>query len=341
MILADKIITLRKKNGWSQEELAEKVGVSRQAISKWESAQSVPDLDKILRMSELFGVTTDFLLKDEFETEEYTGSTAEDSPLRGVSMEEANQYIAYKRSAAVKFALGVLLCILSPICLILLGGFADAGMMGEAVACAVGVCVLLGMVAVAVGIFISTALAGKPWEFVDEKKGFELSYGVDGMVREKRAAFAPKYTALTVTGVVLCIFCAAPLIITSALEQELLSVIMTGVLLAICGAGVFCFVLGGIRYDAYENLLKGDRRLSAKKEQAKKKTLSAWGLFSEAYWLIVTATYFLWSFLSGDWHISWLTWVVGSAAFTIIKLVVKLVYKIKMNKEFYDDEDED
>ena len=64
MILADKIITLRKKNGWSQEELAEKVGVSRQAISKWESAQSVPDLDKILRMSEIFGVTTDFLLKD-------------------------------------------------------------------------------------------------------------------------------------------------------------------------------------------------------------------------------------------------------------------------------------
>ena len=52
MILADKIITLRKKNGWSQEELAEKVGVSRQAISKWESAQSVPDLDKILRIAE-------------------------------------------------------------------------------------------------------------------------------------------------------------------------------------------------------------------------------------------------------------------------------------------------
>lgn len=97
MILADKIITLRKKNGWSQEELAERVGVSRQAISKWESAQSVPDLDKILRMSEIFGVTTDFLLKDEMETEEYTGSTAEDSPLRGVPMEEAHAYLTHKR----------------------------------------------------------------------------------------------------------------------------------------------------------------------------------------------------------------------------------------------------
>ena len=52
MILADKIINLRKKNGWSQEELAEKLGVSRQSISKYESAQSIPDLDKILKLSE-------------------------------------------------------------------------------------------------------------------------------------------------------------------------------------------------------------------------------------------------------------------------------------------------
>ena len=334
MILADKIITLRKKNGWSQEELAEKVGVSRQAISKWESAQSVPDLDKILRMSELFGVTTDFLLKDEMETEEYTGSTEEDSPLRSVSMEQANAYLAFKRSAAAKIAFGVLLCILSPICLILLAGFADQGMLSEAVASAVGVSVLLGIVAVAVGTFIVTGLAGKPWEFIDESKGFELSYGVDGMVREKRAAFAPKYTGLTVTGVVLCIFCAAPLIVASSLQMELLSVIMTGVLLAICGAGVFCFVLGGIRYDAYEKLLAGDRRIGAKKNV--KKAKSAQALFSEVYWLITIAVYFGWSFLSGDWHITWLTWVISGAIFTVIKLI----YKVRTGKDL-DPEDDD
>lgn len=334
MILADKIITLRKKNGWSQEELAEKVGVSRQAISKWESAQSVPDLDKILRMSEIFGVTTDFLLKDELETEEYTGSTAEDSPLRSVSMEEANAYLSFKRSAAVKIALGVLFCILSPICLILLGGFADAGMINETVASAVGVSVLLGIVAVAVGTFIVTGLTGKPWEFIDENKGFELSYGVDGMVREKQAAFAPVYTKLTVAGVVLCILCAVPMIIANVQDNVLLSTIMLGVLLAVCSAGVFCFVLGGIRYDAYEKLLAGDRRISAKKNVKKNK--SAQALFSEVYWLITTAVYFGWSFLSGDWHITWLTWVVGSAIFTIIKLI----YRVRSGKDL-DPDDED
>ena len=54
MILADKIIDLRKKNGWSQEELAEKLGVSRQAVSKWESAQAIPDLGRVLAMADLF-----------------------------------------------------------------------------------------------------------------------------------------------------------------------------------------------------------------------------------------------------------------------------------------------
>lgn len=63
MNIADRIQFLRKQKGYSQEELADKVGVSRQAVSKWESEQSVPDLEKIIVMSELFEVTTDYLLK--------------------------------------------------------------------------------------------------------------------------------------------------------------------------------------------------------------------------------------------------------------------------------------
>ena len=65
MTLAEKIIRLRKEQGWSQEELAHRLEVSRQAVSKWESMASVPDLDKILKLSQLFGVSTDYLLKDD------------------------------------------------------------------------------------------------------------------------------------------------------------------------------------------------------------------------------------------------------------------------------------
>lgn len=63
MTFSDKLIALRKKAGWSQEELAERLNVSRQSVSKWESAQSMPDIDKILQLSSLFSVTTDCLLK--------------------------------------------------------------------------------------------------------------------------------------------------------------------------------------------------------------------------------------------------------------------------------------
>lgn len=72
MTFSDKLIALRKKAGWSQEELAERLNVSRQAVSKWESAQSMPDIDKILQLSSLFSVTTDCLLKDTQAEPEYT-----------------------------------------------------------------------------------------------------------------------------------------------------------------------------------------------------------------------------------------------------------------------------
>ena len=65
MIFADKIIQLRKQRGWSQEELAERMHVTRQSVSKWESMQSVPDIERVVQLSELFGVSLDYLLKDD------------------------------------------------------------------------------------------------------------------------------------------------------------------------------------------------------------------------------------------------------------------------------------
>jgi len=75
MNIADRIQYLRKTKGLSQEELAEKVGVSRQAVSKWESEQSIPDIDKVIIMSEFFDVTTDYILKG-IETEKQTDKKA-------------------------------------------------------------------------------------------------------------------------------------------------------------------------------------------------------------------------------------------------------------------------
>lgn len=91
VILADKIIELRKKNGWSQEQLAQKLNVTRQSISKWEGAQSVPDLQKIILLSEIFGVTTDYLIKDEIEEEEFLNEDV-DLKVRKVTLTEAKEF---------------------------------------------------------------------------------------------------------------------------------------------------------------------------------------------------------------------------------------------------------
>ena len=76
MTISEKISVLRHKAGWSQDELAEKLNVSRQSISKWESGKALPDSDKLLLLSELFNVSTDFLLRD---TEDYVAVNAPDN----------------------------------------------------------------------------------------------------------------------------------------------------------------------------------------------------------------------------------------------------------------------
>ena len=119
MIFANKLIQLRKKNGWSQEELAEQMDVTRQSVSKWESAQSIPDYEKMIRLSHLLGVSIDYLLKDEMEEEEFSVSAEEESSLRRVSMEEANAFLSIKAATSKPIAYAIFLCILSPVCLFL------------------------------------------------------------------------------------------------------------------------------------------------------------------------------------------------------------------------------
>ena len=158
MILADKITEERKKNGWSQEELANQLGVSRQAVSKWESAGAVPDLQRILQMSELFGVSTDYLLKDEMQAENITYHESTESyaePLKKVTMENANEFLDMKRNGSKVVANATSMCILSPILLIVLVTMAEDSVfhVSESLATVFGCVFLLGMVAAAVFLF--------------------------------------------------------------------------------------------------------------------------------------------------------------------------------------------
>lgn len=195
MILAEKIALLRRQNGWSQEELADQLNVSRQAVSKWEGGTSIPDLDKILKLSALFEVSTDYLLKDELEQPDATAPLPKEErvtePCRTVSFDEANAYLSTVRAVHGKMAAGVGLCILSPIALLVLGAWSD-GTPNEERMAGLGVIFLLLFVALGLLLILPAAIRLKAFEYL-EKEQITFAYGVEGIVERQKQEYAPTY----------------------------------------------------------------------------------------------------------------------------------------------------
>lgn len=317
MILADKILALRKNMGWSQEELAEKMNVSRQSVSKWESAAAIPDIGKILELAGLFGVTTDYLLKDDIEKAAYTDRDECDT-LTHVSLQEANAFMERKTKYGKSVGLGVFLCVLSPAVLLLLQAISEAGKASEEIANGVGITVLLCMIAAAVTIFIVSGEKMKQYKYL-LKGDFKLDYGVAGIVNEKRVAYANTYTWGMASGVVLCILSVIPLIITGIYgASDATSAYMTALMLAIIAAGIYILIAASSKKQSYDQLLlEGEFDPEEKKKDRKSSK------FSRVYWPIVTAIYLGWSFATNNWGISWMVWPVAALVFAGVSVIFK------------------
>ena len=328
MIFADKVVQLRKKSGWSQEELAEKLNVTRQSVSKWEGAQSIPDLEKILQLAQIFGVSTDYLLKDELAEAEYTKSD-DSSSVRRVSMEEANAFLQVKQATAGRIAFATFLCILSPICLFLLAAASETGMLPirENLAGGAGMIVMLLLVAVAVAMFISCGGMTSPYAYL-EAEVFETEYGVSGMVRERQRQYRSTYTRYNVLGACLCILSAIPLFGGAFLsENGLFLVGMLSVMLLLIGLGVIFFIVGGVNWASMEKLLQeGDYT------RTKKKTSSITGVVSTVYWCVAAAVYLACSLPGHSWRESWVIWPVAGVLFAAVMAVCSALAGRKKQK---------
>lgn len=327
MILADKIIRLRKKNGWSQEELADKMNVSRQAVSKWEAAQTTPDLEKILQLGNLFGVTTDYLLKDELVDEEFVEGVDE-TPIRKISLAEANDYLEQRKNASVQIAIATLLCIISPILIFLLLAFSECTSIPitENLAVGIGMVALFSLVTIAVVIYIRVGFKNAPYEFL-EKEPFETEYGVTGLAREKQKTYRNTYIKYNIFGTCACILSPVPLICAALSGKGLLVMIMLCVTLLTVAIGVMFFIVAGVRWASMQKLLK-EGEFSEKGKQ-KNKIIEAIGT---VYWLLATAIYLGWSFLTSDWHITWVIWPIAGVLFAVVEIVCNLVIDKQVEK---------
>lgn len=274
MILADKIIRLRKKNGWSQEELAEKMQVSRQAVSKWEGAQTAPDLEKVLMLSNLFGVTTDYLLKDEIEDEEFTDEN-DDTSVRRITLAQANDFLEWRKSASIRIALGTFLCIIAVIPLLILGAASEvpAYNISENAAGGIGLTALFVIAAIAAAVFIFCGFRNAPFDFID-KEPFETEYGVKGMVKERQKAYKCTYTKCIVIGTCICILSPIPLFLGAFTEKEFFTVIMLTATMLLAGIGAVFFIVSGVRWASMQKLLKeGEFAPQEKRKSSIKETV--------------------------------------------------------------------
>lgn len=327
MILADKIINLRKKSGMSQEELAEKMNVSRQAVSKWEGAQSIPDLEKILQLGQIFGVTTDYLLKDEIEDEEFSGESTSEN-VRVVTLAEANEFLAQRKSSSVKIAAATFLCILSIIPLVLLGVLSENLLLSENIAMSAGLISMFVIIAVAVCIFVYCGFKNAPFEFL-EKERFETEYGVKGMVREKQKEYRNTYVKYNIIGTCICVLSPILLFIGAFSENELFMGVMLSFFLLIAGIGAIFFIIGGVVNESMQKLLKeGDYTESGKRKSGIRNKVGI------IYWLLVTTVYLVLTFMSDGWqgytgnwqdYNTWLVWVVAGLLFPVVMIVCGII----------------
>lgn len=322
MNLADKLIQLRKKNGWSQEELAEQMNVTRQSVSKWESGQAAPDLEKILKLSQLFGVSTDYLLKEEL-SESGNISVTKEINVKKVSMKEAKDFLSVNRETSKSTAFAVFLCIISPICLMILAAVSENPLYGlsENWAAGIGMITLVALIAIAVAIFILNGSKTAAFKYL-EKEMFETEYGVSEMVNEQRQQYKNKYTKSIITGVCICILSIIPIFIGVMINEDddLFMVLMVSITLLIVGIGVFFLVLSSVVWSGFEKLLEqGD----FSKEKKKNKTIM--DNISGIWWLTATAVYLIYSFVTKNWGYSWIIWVAAGVLYPVVATVINSI----------------
>ena len=247
---------------------------------------------------------------------------ADSLPIRTVGMEEANAFLAAREVNARHIALGVLLCILSPICLILLCGAQEFGYvpLSEAGAAGIGVAVLLLMVGGAVALFVTSGLRTGRYEYLDALP-IDTLYGVDGMARERREQFRPTRDRQLTLGIVLCVLAVIPVFLSLVLYGEgdhfghLVAVVL---LLVLLGIGVLLIVRSSILWGSYQRLLEEGDYSRAGKEASRMAAP-----FNSIYWGLVTAGFLAWGFLGNAWDRCWMVWPVAAVAYGAIYGIVR------------------
>lgn len=347
MNLAEKIIMLRKQKGWSQEALAERMEISRQSISKWELGTAVPELDKILKLSELFDVSTDYLLKDEIEalpgkcsgkhpaetnaSPEYISSEnktdyteTESKKAAYISRTDAVAFMEVRKQASKPMGIAIALFILSPICLILLAGNYKILSVPEDLAAGIGVAILLFLVMIGVSILIFQDSKLSKYKYL-ETENLELETNTAETVRNRQKEYEPTNRNYTIIGVALCILAAIPVILAGCLNAgDAVTSFCTGFLLLWIAIAVYCFVSSSMITGSFDQLLQENDYTPENKEINERIKY-----FPEIYWCIITSLFFAFGFMNNSWEKTGYIWPIAGILYVAVLGIVKTILRKK------------
>lgn len=315
MILADKIINHRKRLNLTQEQLAEKLDVSRQSISKWEGALSITDTDKLLALSNIFGVSVDYLLKDDMEDVEYIESDVYLN--QKLSMMAANEYISLRLEWAKKIAFGVLLCIISPVALILFNELSENAYVEFSKYSPLGLIILILLVATAVSIFIKSNFVLKKYEFI-EKDTFDSEYGVESLAKKALDEYQNTHSNKIIIAILLIITSVIWIFLADVFDSVILDIVKVSLLLIMVGLGVYLLVESSVINSTYKQLLQIED-YSIKNKQTNKKLAKYYGI----YWLVIVSVYLYVSF-TNSFQTSWIIFPIAGVSFGVFSILVSI-----------------
>lgn len=315
------LYTLRKAKGYTQAELADKLGVTNKAVSKWETGEAFPETAQLVPLADIFGVTTDELLRGRSAQCAIPPQENETPPAESAE-EIARKYQPdwwHKKFAAL-IVCGFACIAAGVISIIAAGLLTETEWVHIAVTCA-----LMAFIGIGVDLFIYAGVTSE-YAFLPVKDAaWKTQLGA--FIRRLLAGMS--FVMLGVIGIISCGLFeeGAPL----PNHAAFVGVILLGfVCLAV---GIFFFVYGGVVWDGYRKkaiLSLGERALSSEErdalraiasEDAKEDSLA--GKLSSVIMLLATVAFLLLGFLGGLWHPGWVVFPVGGILCAVVGVIFK------------------
>ena len=284
MSFGEKLQQLRKEKGLSQEDLAHQLNVSRQAVSKWESQNGYPEIEKMILISDLFQVSLDYLMKEDYE--EHENETI--SSFHLMTQQNIEDYLHFKKSFALRIGSSVLLMIV---------GLFIAALCADTSYQSIGVFGFLIMVGIGVFFIIMTTLL-KESKFKIENEEIKIAFNDLQKLQEQYQHFHKYFTLAIAGGVLLIIVSLACIVLLHETFPQYENILGAQFLLCI-GIAVFLFIYFGILKDTYQFLIHNKAYMKAKKKEQQIENIYAFTM------PLAAILYMIMGFTQNWWHPGW------------------------------------